>query len=51
MLSAQFCTMRPYGELIDSDEFGATIIASKGTSNTKDSQRAIIRLSNVEVRR
>ena len=47
--AVQTCFLGRYGEDIGSDQFGATIMVSTSDDNTDDLQRAILRLSNIEV--
>ncbi|CAF4249716.1 unnamed protein product, partial [Rotaria sp. Silwood2] len=47
--AVQTCFLGRYGEDIGSDQFGATIMVSASTDSSDGIQRAILRLSNVEV--
>ena len=47
--AVQTCFLGRYGEEMGSDEFGASIMVSTNQDNADGIQRAILRLSNVEV--
>jgi hypothetical protein len=47
--AVQTCFMGRYGEEIGSDQFGATIMGSQDMNNNNNTQRVVIRMSNVEV--
>ncbi len=47
--AVQTCFLGRYGQEIGSDQFGATIMASASADSSDGIQRAILRLSNIEV--
>ena len=47
--ATQTCFLGRYGEEIGSDQFGATIMVSPSADSSDGIQRAILRLSNIEV--
>ena len=49
--AVQTCFLGRYGQEIGSDQFGATIMASASVGSSDGIQRAILRLSNIEVNR
>ena len=48
--AVQTCFLGRYGQEIGSDQFGATIMASASADSSDGIQRAILRLSNIEVK-
>lgn len=47
--AVQTCFLGRYGQEIGSDQFGATIMASASADSSDGIQRAILRLSNIQV--
>jgi hypothetical protein len=47
--AVQTCFLGRYGEEIGSDQFGAMIMATRGDNSTSNTQRIVVRLSNIEV--
>jgi hypothetical protein len=47
--AVQTCFLGRYGQEIGSDQFGATIMASASADSSDGIQRAVLRISNIEV--